>query len=162
FSNMAKVSGAELLLTRADGIWVWDEDGNRYLDGTAALWYCMVGHGRAEIAAAVRAQMESFDAYSIFGDLSNRPAELLADRLAGYAPMPDAKVFLTSGGGDAVDTAAKLARRYWHAVGQPGRVHLITRTNSYHGSHGLGTSLGGIAANHEGWGPLVADVSRVP
>ena len=71
------------------------------------------------------------------------------------------KVFLTSGGSDAVDTAAKLARRYWHAVGKPEKLVLIGRRYAYHGMHAWGTSLGGIAANAEGLGPLVADVVHV-
>ena len=76
--------------------------------------------------------------------------------------MPDAKVFLTSGGGDSIEVAAKLARRHFILHGQPERVHLISRTQGYHGTHGFGTSLGGIEANMTNWGPLVPQVSTVP
>ena len=69
--------------------------------------------------------------------------------------MDDARVFLGSGGGDAIDTAAKIARRHWFLRGQPERVHLISRTHGYHGTHGFGTSIGGIEANVTNWGPLV-------
>ena len=100
-------------------------------------------------------------AYSTFGDFSNPPANALAARLAAHAPMDDAKVFLASGGGDAIDTAAKIARRHWVLQGQPERVHLLSRTNGYHGTHGFGTSIGGIEANTANWGPLVPHTSAV-
>ena len=76
--------------------------------------------------------------------------------------MADAKVFLTSGGGDSIEVAAKLARRHFIHHGQPERVHLISRTQGYHGTHGFGTSLGGIEANVTNWGPLVPQISTVP
>src|SRR5919197_1146665 len=85
----------------------------------------------------------------------------LAERVAALAPVPDGKVFFTSGGSDAVDPAAKLARRYWHAVGRPEKLTLIGRRHAYHGMHAWGTSLGGIPANLEGLGTLVADVVHV-
>jgi adenosylmethionine-8-amino-7-oxononanoate aminotransferase len=75
--------------------------------------------------------------------------------------MDDAKVFLASGGGDAIDTAAKLARRHWILQGQPERNHIISRTNGYHGTHAFGTSIGGIEANTANWGPLVPHTSAV-
>src|SRR5919106_3976504 len=95
FADMAIVSGAELVLERADGAYVWDADGRRYLDATASLWYCNVGWGRREIADAVAAQMRALPSYSTFGDLANRPALELSDRIAAFAPVPGSKVFLT-------------------------------------------------------------------
>src|ERR671930_643673 len=85
----------------------------------------------------------------------------LAERVAALAPVPDGKVFFTSGGSDAVDPAAKLARRYWHAVGRPEKLTVIGRRHAYHGMHAWGTSLGGIPANVEGLGTLIADVVHV-
>jgi adenosylmethionine-8-amino-7-oxononanoate aminotransferase len=159
---MGAVERERLLLVRGKGAWVWDDAGNRYLDGTAALWYANLGHGRDEIAAAVRWQMEQLGAYSIFGDYANEPAAKLAERLAALAPVPGSKVLLGSGGGDMVDMAAKLARR-WHAErGEPRRTHLIGREHGYHGTHGIGTSVGGIAANAAGFGLLVPEVSCIP
>ena len=75
--------------------------------------------------------------------------------------MDDAKVFLASGGGDAIDTAAKIARRHWVLQGRPERVHIVSRTNGYHGTHGFGTSIGGIEANTANWGPLIPHTSAV-
>jgi putrescine---pyruvate transaminase len=153
YADMGSVRRSELMIERGEDVWVWDSDGNRYLDATAGQSYSNVGHGRAEIRAAVTAQMERLDGYSTFFDYTNPPARELTESLAARAPMP-AKVFLCSGGSDAIDTAAKLARRYWWEVGQPDRTVLISRTASYHGTHGIGTALGGIPTNREGFGPL--------
>ena len=118
FSDMAAVRGNEVVISRGEDVWVWDSSGNRYLDATASLWYANIGHGRAEVAEAVAAQMGRLEAYSTFGNFANEPALELADWLTRTAPVPDARVFLTSGGGEAIDTAAKLARRYWFARGK--------------------------------------------
>jgi len=158
---MAAVSGNEIVLERGEGVWLWDDQGNRYLDGSASLWYCNVGHGRAEIADAVAAQMKKLEAWSIFGDAATPPAMELADRLSAVSSLEGAKVFLTTGGGDAIDTAAKLARLYWQVLGQPDRLHIVSRTSAYHGTMAFGTSLGGIQANRAGYGPLVASTSQV-
>jgi putrescine---pyruvate transaminase len=161
FADMGSVSRSELVIERGEGVHVYDTEGNRYLDATASLWYANIGHGREEIAEAVAAQMRTLEAYSTFGDFGNRPANELCDRLARLAPMDEARVFLASGGGDAIDTAAKIARRHWLLRGHPERVHLISRTHGYHGTHGFGTSIGGIEANVTNWGALVPDVSSV-
>jgi putrescine---pyruvate transaminase len=160
FADMGSVRRGELVIERGEDVWVWDSDGRRYLDATASLWYANAGHGRPEIAEAVAQQMSRIAAYSAFGDFANGPARELAGALADLAPMP-ARVFLVSGGGDAIDTAAKLARRYWYEVGQPERTLLISRTAGYHGTHGFGTALAGIPANRVGFGPQV-DTVQVP
>ena len=162
FADMHAVRGAEIVITRGEGAYVWDDDGRRYLDGTASLWNVNVGHGREEIVDAVAAQMRTLASYSAFGAFANTPALRLAERLAELAPVDDARIFFGSGGGDAIDTAGKLARRYFVATGQPERVHLISRTQGYHGTHGLGTSIGGIPANRVDMGPLDENASLVP
>ncbi|HZU59407.1 MAG TPA: aminotransferase class III-fold pyridoxal phosphate-dependent enzyme, partial [Solirubrobacteraceae bacterium] len=134
--------------------------GRRYLDATASLWYANIGHGRPEIAEAVAQQMVRLETYSAFGDFANAPAGQLAEALTDLAPMPS-RVFFGSGGGDAIDTAAKLARRYWFEVGEPDRTLLISRTAGYHGTHGFGTALAGIPANRTGFGPQVETI-QVP
>ncbi len=158
---MGAVDGHELVIARGDGCYVWDEAGRRYLDGTASLWYANVGYGRREIAEAVAAQLQKLHAYHAFGEYATRPALDLADRLAAIAPVAGSKVFLTSGGSDSVDTAAKLARRYFHELGQPERTVILTRSWAYHGMHAYGTALAGIEANRLGAGELVADVVAV-
>ena len=163
FADMGAVRGAELVLVRGEDVWVWDADDNRYLDATASLWYTNIGHGRPEVAAAVAEQMGKLEAYSAFGDFVTPVAQQLAERLAGYAPMRDgARVFLTSGGGDSIDAAAKIARRHFQERGETGRTRMIVRREGYHGTHGFGTALAGIQANRVGWGPLDEDVSVVP
>ncbi len=162
FANMAEVRNSSLTIARAEGCYVWDTDGNRYLDGTASLWYVNAGHGRTEIIEAIHRQAAMLDAYSTFGDYTNEPAEQLAARLAAVAPVKEAKVFFGSGGGDAIETAVKLARRHFIVEGAPDRVHIVTRVGGYHGTHGFGTSMAGIEPNHSGFGPLVPGHSTVP
>jgi putrescine---pyruvate transaminase len=163
FADMRAIAAnGELVIDRGEGVHVFDTAGRRYVDATASLWYCNVGHGRREIAAAAAAQMQRLEAYSTFGDIANRPALELAERMAGFAPMDDAKVFLTSGGSDSIDTAVKLARRYWQARGEHERSVVVSRTGAYHGMHLAGTSLAGIDANRQGYGgPLMEGVDTV-
>ena len=161
FADMAAVRDSELVIDRAEDVWVWDEQGRRYLDAFASLWYANVGHGRSELADVVAEQVRRLDSFTIFFDYANRPALELADRLAALSPMPGTRVLLGGGGSEAIDTAVKLARRYWSELGQPQRTHVITRRHCYHGVNGAGTSMSGIAANRAGWGPLLPDVTQV-
>jgi putrescine---pyruvate transaminase len=160
FAAMGAVRRAEFVVTRGEDVWLWNDAGRRYLDATASLWCVNVGHGRAEIADAVAAQMRELATYQTFADVANRPALELTSRLAALAPMPGAKVFLASGGGEAVDTAAKIAREYFVRTGQPERTVLISRRHAYHGTHGFGTALAGMPANRVA-GPFVPDVEQV-
>lgn len=161
FADMAQVSGHEFVLDRAEGVWLWDIGGRRYLDATSSLWYANIGHGRERMADAIAAQVKKLDAYSIFGDHTNEPALRLSQRLAELSPVPDARVFLTTGGGDGIETAAKLARLYFSVNGQPRRTHVIGRAEGFHGVFGFGTAIGGIESNRDGFGPLMADTSVV-
>ena len=158
---MSAVRGRERLIARGEGAYVWDEDGNRLLDATASLWYCNVGHGRAEIADAVDAQMRRLEAYHCFQQFATRPAVELAERLAAMVPIDDARIYLTSGGGDSVEAAAKLARRFWDVVGRPEKRLIVTRELCYHGLHGFGTGIAGLDVNRTGQGELLADTERV-
>jgi adenosylmethionine-8-amino-7-oxononanoate aminotransferase len=162
FSNMSMVEqNGEFTLVRGEGCYVYDADGKRYLDATAGLWYANVGHGRSELADIAARQMAALASYNIFGDYSNQPAAELAEKIAGIAPVPGTRVFLTSGGSDSVDTAAKLARRYWVEVGQPSRTYILGRQKAYHGMHYAGTALSGLPLNREGYGELVPDSATV-
>ena len=161
FAAMGKVDGHELVLTRGQGSTVWDADGNEYLDATAGLWFANVGHGRTEIADAVAEQLGTLAAHHVFGDHANPPALELAARVADLAPIDDAAVFFGSSGGEAIDTAAKIARRYWTLVGQPQRTVIVSRRFAYHGTNAYGTSLSGIPAVRDGYGTLIGDVTEV-
>jgi adenosylmethionine-8-amino-7-oxononanoate aminotransferase len=163
FADMSVVAATgPLVIASGEGAHVVDESGRRYLDATAALWYCNVGHGRRELAEAAADQMTRLAAYTTFGDFATRPTLELAERLASIAPVPGSKVFLTSGGSDSVDTAVKLVRRYWQAVGRPDKTVIVSRRHAYHGMHTGGTSLAGIGPNRLGYGPLLADTAQVP
>ncbi|MBS1868599.1 MAG: aspartate aminotransferase family protein [Actinobacteria bacterium] len=159
---MPTVAASRRVIVRGEGAYLWDADGHRVLDLPASLWYCAVGHGRGEIADAAAAQMRELAAYSNFQRFATRPALELAELLADAAPLDDAKVFLTSGGSDAVDLAVKLARRYWSAVGRPGKRTIVTRERSYHGLHGFGTSIAGLDVYREGLDRLLPDVVQIP
>ena len=162
FANMGSLAGHQLKIVSGDGATVRDADGNTYLDAIASLWYCNVGHGRAELADAAAGQMGRLAAYQTFEFYTNPPAEALASR-AELAPVPNARVFFTPGGGsDAVDTAGKLVRAYWMAVGKPDKREIISRANAYHGMNAYGTSLAGIDALKSAYGALVEPVVQVP
>jgi putrescine aminotransferase len=162
FANMSSLAGHAVTIVRGEGSTVFDDGGRPYLDALASLWYCNVGHGRAELADAAATQMRQLAAYQTFEPFSNQPAEALARRIVDLAPLPGAKVFLTPGGGsDAVDTAAKLARSYWRALGQESKQVTIARSHAYHGMNAYGTSLGGIPANTDPFVPLVSHVEHV-
>ena len=152
FADMHSVASGEVVIRSAEGVWLEDVDGRRYLDATAALWYCNVGYGRREIADAVAEQLVRLPAYSSFGAYTSEPTVALAERLADLSPIPDAVVFLGSGGSDAVETAAKLVRRYWDVLGRPEKRVIVSREFGYHGMHGWGTSLVGIGPMKTGYG----------
>ena len=163
FANMAALAGNAISIVRGEGSTVYDADGRPYLDALASLWYCNVGYGRTELAEAAATQMREIAGFQTFEYYTNPPVEALCARIAELAPMPGAKVFLTPGGGsDAVDTAGKLARAYWRAVGEPGRQVIISRTHAYHGMNAYGTSLGGIPLLTQTYAPLVGQVEQVP
>jgi putrescine aminotransferase len=145
------------MLSHGLGSLVWDVNGKEYVDATASLWYTLVGHGRRELADAARAQMLRLEAYYTHGDFATPPTMRLAERLCELAPIDDPLVLMNSGGGDAVETAAKLARRYWSVVGQPSKLELLHREFSYHGLHGLGTELAGMRSLREGFGERYVD-----
>jgi putrescine aminotransferase len=161
-ANMAGYPARGLTIVRGEGSTVFDDAGRPYLDALASLWYCNIGHGRGELADAAAAQMREIAGYQTFEAFSNRPAEALARKIAELAPIEGAKVFFTPGGGsDAIDTAAKLARAYWHAEGKSGKQIIIARGHAYHGMNAYGTALGGIPMNAEAFGPLVTSVEHV-
>ena len=163
FGDMTAVQHQRFIVDRGEGVYVYDEEGRRYLDAGASLWYMNVGYGRDEIIDAMEAQARKLPAFHTFYDYATRPPMDLADRIASVSPDPGSKVFFGSGGSDAVDTAAKMTRRYFNAIGQPGRTVFIAREWAYHGMHTYGTSLGGMEPNRLGYGgDLVSDIVLVP
>jgi putrescine---pyruvate transaminase len=162
YAPPAKAANKFHTVVRGDGALVYDARGKEYVDAMASLWYCAIGHGRQEMADAVSKQMSTLAAYSTFDPFTVEPAEELATRVAKLAPMPDARVFFTSSGSEAIDSAMKMSRAAHRLAGQPERTVFISRVRGYHGVNYGGTSAQGIAPNREGWGPLVPDVFQVP
>lgn len=162
FADMKQVAGNEVVFDRGEGVWIYDTDGKRYLDASGSLWYANVGHGRRELADAAAAQLAKLEAYSAYDRFSTPPVLELADRISALAPIDDAAVFFTTAGSDAVESAVKLARRYWTAVGRPERHVIVAREKAYHGVSGYGTGLSGIPPNREGFGELAPGIEHVP
>ena len=150
-----------ITIVRGEGSTVWDDAGNALLDVSAALWYCNIGYGRRELADAAAQQMVELSSYKTYDGFTSPQTEALATRIAELVPLEGAKIFFTSGGGESIDTAAKLTRAYWAATGKPDKHVIISRQFAYHGSNAYGTSLGGMAALTEVYGRLVSDVEQV-
>jgi adenosylmethionine-8-amino-7-oxononanoate aminotransferase len=150
------------VFVRGQASTVWDDAGRAYLDAPASLWFCNVGHGRRELAEAAAKQMATLEVFNNFGRYATAPTLELADRLASIVPVRHAKVWFTSGGGDGIETAAKLAIRYWSAMDRPTKRIIVTRDLAYHGLHGFGTSITGLDSNIEAIGRPVPATLRVP
>ena len=162
FAPPAKPESDMINIVRASGSTLYDDEGKSYIDGLGSLWYCQIGHGRAEMADAVAAQMRDLAAYNIFDPFTNPPAARAAEMVAERSPLNDGRVFLGCSGSEAVDTALKIARLYAQRTSGADRQMVITRTNGYHGTNFGGTSAQGIALNREGWGDLVPHFVEVP
>lgn len=148
-------------IIRGHGAVVFDDQGNEYIDGMASLWYCNVGHGRAEIAEAIAEQAKNLAAYHTFDPFTNVPTERAATTIANLSPFDDARVFFGSSGSEAVDTAMKFARIAHREAGNPEKQIIVSRERGYHGTNYGGTSVQGIAPNREGFGPLVPGIINV-
>lgn len=136
------------VITRAEGVYVWDATGKRYLDGFAGLWCVNVGYGRKELIEAATTQMSALPYYNLFFKSSTPPAIELARAIAEVAPAGMNQVFFTTSGSESNDTIFRLVRRYWDLRDQPKKKLFISRRNAYHGSTVAGASLGGMAWMH--------------
>ena len=163
-AHMPTILGRQLVIDRAEGSWLHTTDGRRLFDGTAALWYANVGHGRPELAQAAFDQMRTLETYHVFGRYVNDKAIELSERLAAMSPIANPKLILHSGGSDAIDMACKLARRHWQREGRADKKLIVSREFAYHGLHAYGTSVAGLDFNREGYGgeSLVPETARVP
>lgn len=140
------------VITRAEGIYVWDSEGHQILDAMSGLWCVNVGYGRKALADAAHAQMMTLPYYNSFFQTTNVPAVQLAARLASLAPSVGDRsfshVFYSSSGSESNDSNVRMVRRYWDLLGQPQRKVIIGRINGYHGSTMAGASLGGMSGMH--------------
>jgi adenosylmethionine-8-amino-7-oxononanoate aminotransferase len=150
-----------ITIVGGEGAEIWDKEGNRYVDGMASLWYMNVGHGHPKMIEAITAQAKALASYHTFAPFSNLPAEGLADTILELSPFDRGRVFLTSSGSEAVDTAMKIARIAQREAGRPHKTMIVSREHGYHGTNFGGTSAQGIPVNREGFGELVGNVVNV-
>jgi adenosylmethionine-8-amino-7-oxononanoate aminotransferase len=155
------LSGRPPVAARGEGVWITDTQGNRYLDGSGGAIAVGIGHGDAEVAAALAEQAGTL-AYAHGTVFTTEAVEKYADELAPLLPVDDARIYPVSGGSEAVETALKLARVYHLARGEPDRHHVIARWGSYHGN-----TLGALDASGRGplrapYAPWLGRVEHVP
>ena len=162
FTRMSSYTNNDVpIIVRGEGAYVYDSRGRRYLDGLAGLFVSMVGHGRDEIAEAAARQSKELAYFPLWSYAHPRAIEL-AERLANLAPGDLNRVFFTTGGSEAVESAWKLARQYFRAIGQPSRYKVISRDIAYHGATMGALSITGLPAIKNVFEPLVPGSVRVP
>ncbi len=161
FSRLSSYDSGDVpVIVRGDGPYVWDSRGKRYFDGLSGLFVVQAGHGRTELAEAASKQASEL-AYFPLWSYVHPQAALLAERLASHAPGALNRVFFTTGGGEAVETAWKLARQYFKAVGKPMKHKAISRTIAYHGTTMGALALTGIPEAKQQFEPLVPGAVKV-
>jgi putrescine aminotransferase len=161
FSDMGALNAeGTRIITHAEGVWLQDVDGRRFLDAFSGLWNVAVGYGRSEIADAVHAQMLELPFYNNFFKSTTIPAIELAATLAELAPG-FSRSFFTNSGSEGNDTVIRMVRHYWQLRGKPSKTHFIARHNAYHGSTVGGASLGGMAWMHKQGGLPIPGVIHV-
>ena len=147
--NQALAKKGARVIVKGEGIYIWDSEGKRLLDGMSGLWCMNVGYGRKSIADAAYAQMMELPYYNSFFQTTNVPAAKLAAKLVEISPAQFNHVFFTGSGSESNDTNLKFVRRYWDVLGQKDRNIVISRTNGYHGSTIAAGTLGGMSGMHE-------------
>ena len=162
FTRLASYDDHEVpVIVRGEGPYVWDANGKRYLDGLSGLFVVQAGHGRHELANAAAKQASEL-AYFPLWSYAHPAAIDLAERLASLAPGDLNRVFFTTGGSEAVESAWKLARQYFRLTGEPGRYKVISRDIAYHGTTMGALSITGLAGIKAPFEPLVPGSVRVP
>jgi adenosylmethionine-8-amino-7-oxononanoate aminotransferase len=162
FTRMSSYEKGDVpTIVRGEGAYIWDANGHRYLDGLAGLFVVQAGHGRVELAEAAYKQAAELAYFPIWSYAHPKAVEL-ANRLAALAPGDLGRVFFTSGGGEAVESAWKLAKQYFKLTGKPAKHKVITRSIAYHGTTHGALSLTGLPGLKAPYEPLVPSTFRVP
>ena len=159
FQSLAK-KGARII-TRAEGIYLWDSDGHSLLDAMSGLWCVNVGYGQQTLVDAAAKQMLQLPFYNAFFQTATPPAIELAELLAAITPPQFQHVFFTGSGSEGNDTVVRMVRRYWDILGQPERQVIISRNNAYHGSTMAGASLGGMSGMHAQGGLPIPNIVHI-
>ena len=148
------------IITHADGVYLWDSDGNKILDGMAGLWCVNVGYGRQELVDAATNQMQELPYYNNFFQTTHPPAIELSKALVDISPPQFNHVFFTNSGSEANDTVVRMVRHFWTLEGKPEKTVIISRKNAYHGSTVAGSSLGGMKGMHA-QGGILHDIEHI-
>ena len=159
--KMMRDIGGSRIITRAEGVYIYDGDGEAILDGMAGLWCVQVGYGREELAKAAYDQMLQLPYYNTFFKTAAPPTILLATKIAELLGGDLQHVFFNTSGSEAIDTIIRMARYYWQVKGQPERTVIIARENAYHGSTVAGASLGGMRHMQKQGGPWLPDIAHI-
>jgi len=149
------------IITRANGVYLHDSEGNEILDGMAGLWCVNIGYGRAELADVAAQQMKQLCYYNTFFQTTHVPAIALAQKIAELTPDKLNHIFFASSGSEANDTNIRLVRTYWATKGKPEKKIIISRKNAYHGSSVGSGSLGGMTPMHEQGGLPIPDIIHI-
>ena len=149
------------IISRGEGVYIYDSHGKRYFDGLSGLFVVQAGHGRKELAEAAAKQAETLEFFPLWS-YATPPAIELADRLANYAPGDLNRVFFTTGGGEAVESAWKLAKQYFKLTGKPGKYKVISRAIAYHGTPQGALAITGLPDFKKPFEPLTPGGFRVP
>ncbi len=162
FTRMSSYAGGEVpLIVRGSGQYVFDNHGKRYLDGLSGLFVSQIGHGRTEVAEAGARQASELAYFPLWSYAHPRAVEL-AERLAALAPGDLNRVFFTTSGSEAVESAWKLAKQYFKTIGQPGRYKVLSRDIAYHGTSMGALAITGLPSIKEPFEPLPPGGVRVP
>ncbi|MEM8814351.1 MAG: aspartate aminotransferase family protein [Pseudomonadota bacterium] len=149
------------IIAKADGVYIYDADGNKILDAMSGLWCVNAGYGRKELADAAYAQMQELPYYNSFFQCTNPPAIELAALLSEISPPQFNHVFFTGSGSESNDTILRMVRTYWDLMGQPERHTIVSRKNAYHGSTVAAASLGGMTPMHKQGGLPIPGIVHV-
>jgi putrescine---pyruvate transaminase len=149
------------IITRADGVYIFDADGNKILDGMSGLWCVNAGYGRDELVDAASRQLRELPYYNSFFQCAHPPSIELSKMLQEITQPQFNRVFYTGSGSESIDTMIRMVRRYWELRGQPDRKTIIARKNAYHGSTLGGASLGGMKPMHAQGGPMVPRIEHI-
>ncbi|MEX2494498.1 MAG: aspartate aminotransferase family protein [Woeseia sp.] len=149
------------IITRADGVYVYDAEGNKILDGMSGLWCVNAGYGREELVEAAARQLRELPYYNSFFQCAHPPSIELSRMLVEVTQPQFNKVFFTGSGSESIDTMIRMVRRYWELMGQPERQTIISRVNAYHGSTVAGASLGGMKPMHSQGGRPLPDIEHI-
>jgi putrescine aminotransferase len=159
FESLAK-KGTRVI-TKAEGIYLWDSEGHKILDAMSGLWCVNVGYGQQALIDAATKQLHELPFYNAFFQTATPPAIELAELLAEVTPPQFEHVFFAGSGSEGNDTIVRMVRRYWDLLGQPDRQVIISRHNAYHGSTMAGASLGGMSGMHAQGGLPIPGIAHI-